>query len=298
MTQRIVIGLDGSDASVAALSWAADEARLRDAELAVWTITDRPPGDENGATGEFETSRSALLEVTGGYPVEVHRGHSDAAAGLVSACVGADLLVVGCQGRGRWPGRLLGSVGRVCLSHAPCPVVVVGSAPERTPAESARHGRVLVGIDMSGHSRAALQIAAEEARLRAAQLHLIHAVHWDSVGTELITPTEQQLIDWGRRLEATELAATGVTGVTLHPVIVHGHPADVLVHHSADADLLVLGSHGRNPLSGLLLGSVSDHCAQHAHCPVMIVRPAGRTEHDHHQSAAAEGGGTERGGTW
>jgi len=63
-------------------------------------------------------------------------------------------------------GLLLGSVSRACVSHAPCPVVVVRPQPDHARS----HGRVIVGVDMSGHSRQALRIAAEEARLRGAAL--------------------------------------------------------------------------------------------------------------------------------
>jgi nucleotide-binding universal stress UspA family protein len=94
-------------------------------------------------------------------------------------------------------------------------------------------------------------------------------VHWDHLGVELMEPSTEQLIGWGQDLVAAELARTGVEA---RPVILHGHGADELVRHSAHADLLVLGSRGHNKLASLLLGSTSDYCAQHAMCPVMIVR--------------------------
>jgi nucleotide-binding universal stress UspA family protein len=60
--------------------------------------------------------------------------------------------------------------------------------------------------------------------------------------------------------------------VAARPVIVNGHPSDVLVRHSRHADLLVLGSRGHTQVAGMLLGSTSDHCTRHASCPVMVVR--------------------------
>jgi nucleotide-binding universal stress UspA family protein len=128
---------------------------------------------------------------------------------------------------------------------------------------------------MSNTSRQALRVAAEEARIRAAGLHAVHAVHWDSVGGEWITPTTEQLVEWGQKLVEAELVRTDVAART---VIIHGKPRDVLVRHSAHADLLVLGARGRGSLAAMLLGSVSDYCAQHAHCPVMIVHPKEEVE--------------------
>jgi nucleotide-binding universal stress UspA family protein len=216
-----------------------------------------------------------LEELAGGYPVTPRHGYGDVAAELVAACADADLLVVGSRGRGPLKGLVLGSVSRACLAHAPCPVVVVRPQPEEAPPR----GRVIVGVDGSDHSRQALRVAADEARLRGVALHVLHAVHWDHSGEELLIPTRKQLVEWGRKLVAAELAATGVKG---RPVVVHGDASEVLVRHSTHADLLVVGSRGRNPAAGLLLGSTSEHCARHAHCPVMVNRarypkPSGRT---------------------
>src|SRR5690606_34954983 len=159
---------------------------------------------------------------------------------------------------------LLGSVSKACLSHAPCPVVIARHQAE--PTEPTR--RVIVGVDGSEASRNALRVAAEEAKLRDAVFQAVHAVYWDHIGAELITPTPQQLVEWGKNLVDKELERAGVAA---RPVVIHGHAADVLVRHSRHADLLVLGSRGRNPLATLLLGSTTDHCARHAACPVMAV---------------------------
>ena len=67
------------------------------------------------------------------------------------------------------------------------------------------------------------------------------------------------------------LAATAPT-VEIDTRVVEGHPAEVLVEVSRHADLLVVASRGHGQFSGMLLGSVSQHCAAHAHCPVVIVR--------------------------
>lgn len=266
---RIVVGFDGSPASRAALTWAVTEARLRRATLAVFTALGghptRPAGAAPKAAALPHTLKAAVDEITHGVPAEHHTTHGPAAAELVAACQPTGLLVVGTRGHNPLAGLLLGSVSRACLHTAPCPVVVV--RPEPPPARP--HRRVVVGLDASPQARQALTIAAEEARLRGAALHAIHAVHWDHLGAELVAPTTRQLVALGKHLVEAELAHTGVTA---RPVIIPGHVADVLVRHSAHADLLVVGARGHNPLATLLLGATGDHCAQHAHCPVMVVR--------------------------
>jgi len=276
MVQRIIVGFDGSPAAAVALKWAAAEAQLHEAELVAWTVKERPES-------EGPHQRSAVARDAGGYPVTVRHGHGDAATALIAACAPADLLVVGSHRRGALTGLILGSVSRRCVKHALCPVVVVH--PQSRPSRST--GRVVVGVDMSGHSRTALHVAAEEARRRGGQLDVVHAVYWENSGYELIVPTAEQLVEWGRRLVDTELAKAGVAG---NPVVVHGHAADVLVRASADADLLVLGRRGRGMLSEPRLGSVSAQCLHHAQCPVMITRPVGAAEQAPPRARSSTGG--------
>ncbi|MFF0428177.1 universal stress protein [Streptomyces sp. NPDC004520] len=66
------------------------------------------------------------------------------------------------------------------------------------------------------------------------------------------------------------------------PRVVEGHPATVPIGESRDADLLVVGSHGRGAFTGMLLGSVSGHCVHHASCPVLVVR-SDQAAHPSHQ---------------
>lgn len=275
MSGRIVVGVDGSPAAAAALAWAASEARLRGAALVACSVV-----EGRGRHGDDETVdsavTSALEESVGGYPTTVLTSHGEPGVDLLAACVDADLLVVGSRGRGWIAGALLGSVSRWCVTHARCPVVVVGHQSVTVPV-----GRVVVGVDGSPDARAALLVAAQEARLRGAKLHVLHAVYWDNIGTELITPTPEQLLEWGHKLVADELAATGVDG---EPIVVVGHPREVLVQHSEDADLLVVGTRGHTPTVSLVLGSVSERCVRHARCPVLVTRADRRDRDDHSQT--------------
>ena len=187
MAQRIIVGFDGSPAAAAALTWAAVEAQLNGAELDALMV-EGPAPDRSSTPSDLQ----AMAEKCAGtYPVTLRFGRGDAAAELIRACSAADLLAVGSHGRGPLAGLLLGSVSRTCLAHAPCPVIVVRRQREQAPV-----GRVIVGVDASEHSRTALCVAAEEARLRDARLDVIHAVYWDNTGYEWITPTEEQLTEW------------------------------------------------------------------------------------------------------
>lgn len=260
--RRVIVGFDGSPAAVTALDWASAEARLHGASLVICTVV--PDGQEPATSDALATLRRSVQELTGGEP-EVRCVPGSPAVALITACTPSDLLVLGAHGRSALAGVLLGSVSRACLHRAPCPVAVVPATGERP-----RHDRVIAAVDGSGPSRRALRAAAIEAELRGASLRVVHAVHWDPLGVEWITPTKEQLVAWGERLVAAELAATGVRAIT---EVVHGHPKEVLIQAAQEADLLVLGHRGRNPLAGLLLGSTSEHCARHAPCPVIVVRP-------------------------
>ena len=263
--RQIVVGYDGSEGALAALTWAVEEARLARTSLLIVAVHDAPPEDHPlrahasapGTDAEAVAARlcDALLH-------DVVRELGSPAQRLVANCGPDDLLVVGTRGRSPLVGAVLGSVSRACAHAAPCPVVVVREA-------TAHRGPVIVGVDGSEHARRALLVAAEEARLRGVPLKAVNAVFWDALGEEFPAPTLDELADWGRHLVATELERAGVRA---EQVVLPGHPADALVRASADASLLVVGSRGRNPIAGLLLGSTSDRCATHANCPTLIVR--------------------------
>jgi nucleotide-binding universal stress UspA family protein len=143
----IVVGVDGSDPSVAALRWAAEEAALREAKLVAvhaWSYVPPAPIAEPGMiplpatdlVGQLDAERGAAqaeLEAAiddafpSGRPVEIEERLVEESAGeaLVAAGVEAELLVVGSSGRGGLASAILGSVSRHVVSHADCPVVVV-----------------------------------------------------------------------------------------------------------------------------------------------------------------------------
>jgi nucleotide-binding universal stress UspA family protein len=99
----------------------------------------------------------------------------------------------------------------------------------------------------------------------------VHAVHWDTLGTTLMRPSDKDLISWGRRLVRAELDRAGIRA---HSVVVPGHAVDVLVRHSMYADLLVVGSPKQRLFTGRMLASTAELCALRSHCAAVLVRPA------------------------
>ena len=137
-----------------------------------------------------------------------------------------------------------------------------------TPQASPAPHRVVVGVDGSEGSDRALAWAAAEADRRNAILDVVTAFN---PGYEFITPDEvqgsmQAVID-----RAIGQVAASYPTVSVEGVHHEGSPAEILINAGHHADLLVVGSRGRGGFRGLLLGSVSQQCSQHADCPVVIV---------------------------
>jgi nucleotide-binding universal stress UspA family protein len=140
-------------------------------------------------------------------------------------------------------------------------------------------GRIVVGVDGSEGAVQALRFAIEEARIRGAELRAVSAWHvppavygagWAPASTDL---DEFRKLAEASLRESVEEAGATAAGVEVTPVVREGNPVDVLLAESEGADLLVLGTRGMGGFKGLLLGSVSHQCANHATCPVVIVPP-------------------------
>ena len=147
-------------------------------------------------------------------------------------------------------------------------------------------GVIIVGVDRSAGAEEALRFAFEEAQLRQATLRAVHAWQFGYIGApslEGAVPVlgaglDEHRIAAGAVLDAMVREAIPDAGdVEIERRVVEGAAAAVLVEESRGADLLVVGSRGHGGFAQLLLGSVSQQCAHHAECPVVIVRPrAGR----------------------
>jgi nucleotide-binding universal stress UspA family protein len=214
---------------------------------------------------------------TGPVDVDVVVAAGSPAGVLVDASDGAALLVVGSRGRGPVRSTVLGSVALHCVTHARCPVVVVHPRGDARPGPP----RVVVGLDGSPASQAALDRAAEEAARIGGDVLAVAAYspgsYWSDVYEVLVPPPDQLRADVARGSEAMAAVARMPGGPDIRVEVAEGAAGDVLVRQAEGADLLVVGGRGRGALSGMLLGSVALHCVLHAPCPVMVVRP-GRAE--------------------
>ena len=140
--------------------------------------------------------------------------------------------------------------------------------------DGARDSDVVVGVDGSNPSRAALRWALDQARLTGARMRAIIAwevpayAGWARIGSEDLGAAA------GRLLSEAVRDALGFDppDIEVMETVLPGHPAQVLIDASAHAALLVVGSRGHGGFAGTLLGSVSQLCVQHAHCPVVVVR--------------------------
>jgi nucleotide-binding universal stress UspA family protein len=141
--------------------------------------------------------------------------------------------------------------------------------------------QVVVGVDGSAESVEALRWAATYAAATGATINAVLSWHYPAaagVAPAGIAPKPISDEVRASMQEALDKALTDVFGAAspqnVHAKITYGHPAVVLVDESHDADLLVVGNRGHGAFTGMLTGSVSMHCVNNAHCPVVVVRGA------------------------
>lgn len=133
--------------------------------------------------------------------------------------------------------------------------------------------RIVVGVDGSAQSQAALDWAVEEARLRNG--HVLALTAWSF---PYVSDALGQAWDYGafqsdaQAILDAELARVGNQGVEITGNMVQSNPASALVEASREAELVVVGSRGHGGFAGVMLGSVSTQTVHHAHCPVLVFR--------------------------
>jgi nucleotide-binding universal stress UspA family protein len=282
LTSGVVVGIDGSAASDAALAYAADQASRRRLHLTVvhsWhpvpvLATNMwgpmpplvPETDVEGSAREVLAQAGAT--VTASFPQLVHTEQlvrGSAADALIGASETAQLVVVGGRDRQQHEPGWLGGIPLRLVAASASPVVVVPSAPQLL-------GDVVVGVDGSATSEEAVAFAFEQASRDGRPLRAVYAVDGmrglnDSISDEQQATAERQLSEslagWQEKYPDVDVTR----------VVCPESPLHELRYASHSASLLVVGSHGRGFFLRHVLGSVSSALLRVSNCPVVVVGP-------------------------
>jgi nucleotide-binding universal stress UspA family protein len=284
--QRVVVGVDGSEASRVAIRWAMAEAALRGARLEAlhaWRapmlfvpLVYSPELVEMGRMDEAALDFVAReLDAVGadadcGIMIEQTEVEAYPSHALIEASSRAQLVVVGRHGQGGFPHEVIGPKAVQVAHHAVCPVAVV-------PDEWTGDGRgVVVGVDGSAPAAAALRWSVEEAGRRQAPLTAVMA--WGLLdqhhraGEEPFDPHYSEK-DAQAALDAFVSEVAGLLpSPPVETVVVNDLAARGLLERAEGAELLVVGARGLGGFGDLLLGSISHRCLAHARCPTVVVR--------------------------
>lgn len=287
--REIIVGTDGSDQSLRAVEWAAEEAERRALPLRIvhaeaeW-MYDTPVDPRLVAVRQWllagdkellAQAEAVARERAPGVDVRAESAPGQVARVLLEKAGDAAMIVLGGQGMGAATGLLLGSSTLQVVTHATVPTVVVRDL------EPALRREIVVGVDGAAVSEPAIGFAFEEAALRKARLRAVHVWTYPAssgpgdmrplvydpeiVAEEELRLVEKSLAAWREKFPEVEVVFD----------VEHGRPVRILGGASARADLLVVGSRGRGGFTGLLLGSVSHGLLHHAQCPLAVV-PATR----------------------
>lgn len=284
----VVVGVDGSSSALAAVRWAADDCARHRTPLRlvhgyslpvrgypeiVMTGAEIRKAIEEQANGWLAEATAAARAVAPDVDVTTEIVCDGPNHLLIEESREARLMVLGSQGLGNVTGLLIGSTALALAAHGTCPLVVVRGA-------AVLGGPVVVGVDGSPTSEAALAFAFEAAAMREAPLTAIMC--WQDFMVESTYSASRFTVDWGqveaeeRRLLAQRLAGweEKYPDVQVHRLVLRDRPVRALMRYGAEAQLVVVGSHGHGGFAGMLLGSTSQALVYNSPSPLAIVRPS------------------------
>ena len=290
MNHHIIAGYDGSQVSATAARWAADEAQRRGAALTVVGCYSIPPITDFGLTASpvitadieaLRTATRASLDTMVGKLRDAHPALDINALAinggprneLPRQAENADLLVLGTTGAGQAASWLLGSVAHGLARTSPCPVALVPVDWATDGRDTSSGPKVVVGIDDSNASKAALDWAIDEADLQRAELTIVHAWSYPyGLDSPATVAHDVMRVDAACELERAVERANSRGGASVDSKLIEGNAAEAIIEAADGADLVVVGSRGRGGLRSLLLGSVSSAVICHTPCPTVVVR--------------------------
>ncbi|MGD1058931.1 MAG: universal stress protein [Solirubrobacteraceae bacterium] len=291
MFRKVIVGFDGSERGLDALML-GQTLTAPEGDLIVCCVHHLQPLsariDPTEPTIDHTSAQESIERATrmlkGGLTVTpMFLAGENAAKTLQGAAISeqADLVVLGSSHRGALGRVLLGSVTQATLREAPCPVAV---APVgfHDHSESNRLARIAVGHDTVEPTPDALTAAVGLCEETGTELRLV-AVAEDAAVPDPARATMPYTEITQARLRAAEQSVADALSVVPETVsatseVRDGDPAEELLEVSRDADLLLLGSHGRGTIGRLIMGSVCDRVVRAAACPVLVVPPAEITD--------------------
>ncbi|MEU6641547.1 universal stress protein [Saccharomonospora sp. NPDC046836] len=286
----VVAGVDGSEAALRAVRWAADTAARHHAPLYIAHAAGYPylhggdaiPPPESVREDlrhqrwEFLHAAREVAEETAGLDIHLCYESDPPVPYLIHVSGSARMIVLGSSCHTGIYGLLVGSTTLALVSHARCPVVSVCGECAEMPAQDRRP--VVVGIDGSPVSERAIGYAFDEAAHRDVELVTVHT--WNDANSDVFSEA-RMYFGWEdmREVEERRLAerlagwSESYPDVSVRRVLVQDRPHHELLEWSRKAQLVVVGSRGRGNLRCMLLGSTSRALIHGAECPVMIARP-------------------------
>lgn len=272
---HITVGLDQEPASALAVDWAIREASRQPCRITLLLAFDLLMVEPFDADSLLDRQRARVLEAVPEAVVDTALAEGSIPQVLTRYSTGSDLLVIGSHRTRHWQSVLSGNLPLTMARGSSCPIVIV---PDDWRARS---GSVVVGLDDDGSSDAALLRAAEFARTGNGRLRVVHA--WmrpelaiDPVGLYLASESSDSEVRRAhrRRLDAAaRRVSRRVPDLVVEEVLHEGDAVPGLVEVSGDAELVVIGSHRRGPIAGMLLGSVARGLLHHSPVPVCVVPP-------------------------
>jgi nucleotide-binding universal stress UspA family protein len=285
--RRVLFPTDYSEAAEQAFVHAAHLAAAHDAELHALHVTSEEPRGGRRQVPEHHIDAAAQL----GLPTERAAGplspekitqreiQADSAAeGILSYAEehGIDLIVMGTHGRQAIERMLIGSVAERVVREAPCPVLTVRAGGDLNVR------RILVPIDFSDRSKAAIAVAEALADLYDANIELFFVIDEADLpipGAPVLGPVHvaPDVVEARFRKLMNDLVKEYQDGRSLTGTVHVGSPASDIIDHAAEhADLIVMSTHGRRGVQRFFLGSVAEKVIRRAPCPVFTVKSFGR----------------------